>query len=172
MHRVTVLAVGRLKSSAKYLEAGLAQYQKLLSPFLSVTWVELDDVSPSNTVTVDQAKGREAAQILKWLDKHHLEEMVVVALSETGQTFTSSGFAQWLDAHLINPPAGGRGGRGTTDMLLIVGGAYGLAPSVLEKATMVWSLSPLTFPHTLVRLILIEQLYRAVSIVNGSAYHK
>ncbi|MEZ4575522.1 MAG: 23S rRNA (pseudouridine(1915)-N(3))-methyltransferase RlmH [Vampirovibrionales bacterium] len=62
--------------------------------------------------------------------------------------------------------------RATTDMLCIVGGAYGLAPEILEQADLVWSLSELTFPHQLVRLIILEQLYRALSIIHHEPYHK
>ncbi|MCA9788876.1 MAG: 23S rRNA (pseudouridine(1915)-N(3))-methyltransferase RlmH [Cyanobacteria bacterium HKST-UBA03] len=174
-YRISIVAVGKLKQAHRYLQTGIAHYEKLLSRRLAITWVELPEECPTATVPVAQVKAREAASILRFINKHQMEDCRVVALSEQGKTFDSEGFAAWLQANLpggANPPNGGSGKRATTDMLCIVGGAYGLAPEILEQADLVWSLSELTFPHQLVRLIILEQLYRALSIIHHEPYHK
>jgi 23S rRNA (pseudouridine1915-N3)-methyltransferase len=83
-----------------------------------------------------------------------------VALTEEGSQFDSVGFAQWL------------GGMASDRIALVIGGAEGLAPSLKAKATAKLSLSPMTFPHEIARLLLVEQIYRGVTILQGGPYHK
>ncbi len=86
----------------------------------------------------------------------------VVALEVTGRAMTTPELARWLEARLT-------AGR---DLLFLVGGPDGLAPELLKRADFRWSLSPLTWPHGLVRVMLAEQLYRAQSILKGHPYHR
>ncbi len=86
----------------------------------------------------------------------------VVALELTGRAMTTAELARWLETRL----AGGR------DLAFVIGGPDGLAPEVLERADFRWSLSPLTWPHGLARIMLAEQLYRAQSILKGHPYHR
>lgn len=86
----------------------------------------------------------------------------VVALELTGRAMTTAELARWLETRL----AGGR------DLAFVIGGPDGLAPEVLERADFRWSLSPLTWPHGLARIMLAEQLYRAQSILKGQPYHR
>jgi 23S rRNA (pseudouridine1915-N3)-methyltransferase len=87
----------------------------------------------------------------------------LVVLDEDGKSFTSVQFADWLHKSMVG---------GVSQIVFAIGGAYGWADDVRKRADMVLSLSQLTFPHQLCRLILIEQLYRVFSILDGSPYHK
>jgi 23S rRNA (pseudouridine1915-N3)-methyltransferase len=86
----------------------------------------------------------------------------VVALEVTGRAMTTLELARWLEARLT----------AARDLLFLVGGPDGLAPELLKRADFRWSLSPLTWPHGLVRIMLAEQLYRAQSILKGHPYHR
>ena len=90
------------------------------------------------------------------------ERDYVVALEVTGRTMTTAELARWLASRL----AGGR------DLAFMIGGADGLAPALLERADFRWSLSPLTWPHGLARIMVVEQLYRALCILNKHPYSK
>jgi 23S rRNA (pseudouridine1915-N3)-methyltransferase len=122
---------------------GIASYLKRL-PGLQV--VELRDAG----------KDREAEAILAALRSD--EQLVVLA--EEGQTFDSPAFAQRLE------------GSGSERLALVIGGAEGVAPALKARAHWKLSLSPMTFPHELARLLLLEQLYRALTIQQGGPYHK
>jgi 23S rRNA (pseudouridine1915-N3)-methyltransferase len=86
----------------------------------------------------------------------------VVALEVTGRAMTTPELARWLEARLT----------AARDLLFLIGGPDGLAPELLKRADFRWSLSPLTWPHGLVRVMLAEQLYRAQSILKGHPYHR
>ena len=111
-------------------------------------------------------KAAEGERILKHLTPDHA---VVIALSEHGKLHDSVGFATLL---LGNQPNGGIAEGGSTPIIFIVGGASGLSQEVLNRSRAVLSLSPMTFPHQMVRLILVEQLYRAFKIHRNEPYHK
>lgn len=87
----------------------------------------------------------------------------LVVLAEKGKSFDSLSFSKWLETMAIN---------GRPDITFIVGGSAGLDEEVFNKGDMLMSLSPMTFPHQLARLVLIEQIYRAFSLLKGSPYHK
>jgi 23S rRNA (pseudouridine1915-N3)-methyltransferase len=126
-----------------WLNEGVAQYLKRL-PGLEV--VELRDGGME----------REAAAITAAL---HAQERLVV-LTEEGRTFSSTAFAQALE------------GSGSERLAFVIGGADGLDPALKARANWRLSLSPMTFPHELARLLLLEQLYRALSIQQGGPYHR
>jgi len=131
------------KVRKRWIEEGLAVYLKRL-PGLSV--VELKDSSPQ----------REAAAIAAQL---RTDEQLVV-LSEEGQLWGSVAFAERLQ------------GTGSQRLAFVIGGADGLDPTLKARASWSLSLSPLTFPHELARLLLLEQLYRALTIQQGGVYHR
>ena len=122
---------------------GIATYLKRL-PGLQV--VELRDAG----------KAKEAEAVLTVLQPG--EQLVVMA--EEGQTFDSPAFAERLD------------GSGSERLVFVIGGAEGIDPALKARASWKLSLSPMTFPHELARLLLLEQLYRALSIQQGGPYHK
>lgn len=166
MRTIRIIAVGRIKQAAKYLEEGIRLYEKRLSRHVNIEWVEVPEEAPTPTRTVEQVMLREAEAILKYCT----DDAVIVLLHEKGRQFSSVEFSQWLFQG--NPPVGGRALPASDRMIFIIGGAYGTAPQVREKAGFTLSLSTLTFPHQMVRLILMEQLYRAYTIALGEPYHK
>ena len=143
--RIRILAVGKVRKA--WVREGIALYSKRL-PGLAV--VELKDATPE----------REAAAIRAELRR---DEQLVV-LSEEGQTLGSRALA----AQLMQLQSGGEASR----LAFAIGGADGLEPALRRQARWLLSLSPLTFPHELARLLLLEQLYRAQSILQGGPYHR
>lgn len=166
MRTIRIIAVGRIKQSAKYLETGIRLYEKRISRYARIEWIEVPEESPSPTRTLEQALDREAEQIMRhcgWAKR-------VVLLSERGQCFDSHEFARWFLGG--NPPDGGRDPEGWDRMIFIIGGANGTSEKLNRRATSILSLSPLTFPHQMVRLLFVEQLYRAFTIAHNEPYHK
>ncbi len=141
---IKVLVVGRLKDRA--IQARCDEFAKWLGPYAKLEVQELPD---SNVAKEGQA-------ILKALERDR--GAAVVALSEEGKEFTSVKFAEVL-------------GKFDRKMVFVIGGPYGLAPEIRAKADLLWSLSKLTFTHELARLLLFEQLFRAVNILHGGSYH-
>lgn len=168
MRTIRLVCVGKLKRSARYLEAGIDLYAQRLKRHFHIEWVEVPEIAPSPTKTVSQILEAEAQAVLKHCDP---DDRLVV-LSERGKKMDSPAFSNWLFGADGNPLSGGRWNTGSGRMIFIIGGAYGTSETLIEKADETLSLSPLTFPHQMVRLILMEQLYRAVTIQNNEPYHK
>lgn len=141
---IKVLVVGRLKDRA--IQARCDKFAKWLGPYAKLEVQELPD---SNVAKEGQA-------ILKALERDR--GAALVALSEEGKEFTSVKFAEVL-------------GKFDRKVVFVIGGPYGLAPEIRAKADLLWSLSRLTFTHELARLLLFEQLFRAVNILHGGSYH-
>lgn len=155
-----VISVGKLKE--KYLKDGIAEYVKRLGRFTKVELVEVADEK-----TPDQASPAENQQILEKEATRILSKIgerdFVVVLAIEGQQFPSESFSQQLaDASI----------RGFSDFTFVIGGSLGLAPRVKKRANLLMSFGKLTLPHQLMRLILVEQIYRAFMIQQGSPYHK
>lgn len=150
---ITVLAVGKVKE--KYFAQAIAEYSKRLKPYAVLKVVELEPVSFSGA-NQEKAKREEGESIAKFLEKQ--VDKFIIALDEGGQQFNSVKFASYLEK--INKP-----------IIFIIGGTVGLSDDVKNKADLKLSLSALTFPHELVRVILFEQLYRATTIINNKNYH-
>lgn len=141
---IKVLVVGRLKDRA--IQARCDEFAKWLGPYVKLEVQELPD---SNVA-------KEGQTILKALERER--GAALVALSEEGKEFTSVKFAEVL-------------GKFDRKVVFVIGGPYGLAPEIRAKADLLWSLSRLTFTHELARLLLFEQLFRAVNILHGGSYH-
>ncbi len=182
---IQILAVGRVKSGFKYTQTGVDEYIKRLKPYVKVSITEVADETMAPSVTSEQVLAREAIRIQAYMDKAGY----TVALSERGEVMDSVQFAKRLGERLgldctgislgksgggsgVNPLNGGMRNQASGPMMFMVGGALGLAPTVLNQADWVVSLSPMTYPHQLVRLILLEQLYRAFRILRNEPYHK
>lgn len=153
--RIDVIAVGRLKE--RHWRDAADEYLKRLRPYATVTVTEVAD----RDVSADEARARaeEAAALLKALPR----DAVVCALDPGGTARTSEGFAAWLEAH---------GTAGRSRIAFLLGGAAGLHEDVLVRADERVSLGPMTLPHQLARVVLLEQLYRAFRIVRGEPYHR
>jgi 23S rRNA (pseudouridine1915-N3)-methyltransferase len=158
--RITVIAVGKLKE--KYLKDGIAEYSKRLSRFCDLEFFEVEDeqapenLSPAGEV---QVKKKEGDRILKKLKDGSL----LAVLDVKGERLDSEGFAAKLKSFFVS---------GNSHITFVIGGSLGLDEELVRKAALRLSLSNMTFPHQLARLILSEQVYRAFKIMNGETYHK
>lgn len=148
---IRVLAVGRKHES--WVVEGIARYEKRLKKPFDLTWQFL----PHSSREGDQARKEESERLIPRLSGNDF----VVLLDERGKPIDSPA----LSRVLLRPLDSSRG------VTVIIGGAYGVAAGVHARADFVWSLSPLVFPHQLVRLILAEQMYRAQEIAGGRSYH-
>ena len=154
--KVEVWATG--KTSERYLEEGTEQYVRRLGHYLKFEWRILPDIRKAGKLSPDQLKEKEGEQVLKQLDKGDF----LILLDEGGKSYTSEGFADFLQHKLQ---------LSHRRILFLVGGAYGFSPALYERANSKLSLSKMTFSHQMVRLFLMEQLYRAMTILNNEPYH-
>jgi len=151
--RVRVIAVGT--RMPEWVRSACDAYLQRLRA-LNVTLVQLEPLRRASAPA--RATAAEGARLLGLLrPQEH-----VVALDERGREFTTAEFALWLRARQ----------QGAQDLAFLIGGADGLAEAVLERADFTWSLSRLTLPHALARVLLTEQLYRAHSILSNHPYHR
>lgn len=148
---IRIVAVG--KKHEPWVAEGIARYEKRLQRPFTLSWVLLPHSSREGLL----ARQEESERILSRLPGGG----VVILLDERGTLYDSPAFSKLLLAPL----------EVSKDVTLIIGGAYGVDRSIHERADFVWSLSPLVFPHQLVRLLLVEQLYRAQEIAGGRPYH-
>lgn len=157
---IQVIAVGKLKE--KYLVQGIAEYMKRLGPYAKVQITELADEKAPDSMSPaeeEQVKAKEGDRILAQIkaDAH------VIALALEGKNWTSEELAGQLDSLST---------YGRSHVVFVIGGSLGLSPAVLQRADQLLSFSRFTFPHPLMRLILVEQIYRAFKIMRGEKYHK
>ncbi len=158
--RCTILCVGKLKES--YLRAGIAEYQKRLQPVFPVEIRELPDRSIPETASAKEvaaAVAREGEAILEQIRPDDW----VVALAIAGKQLSSEELAASLNEWSF---------AGRQRLCFVIGGSCGLAPEVLRRADLQLSFGRATYPHQLMRLILMEQIYRAVKINRHEPYHK
>ncbi|KKM11268.1 50S rRNA methyltransferase [Clostridiales bacterium PH28_bin88] len=158
--RIKLVAVGKIKE--RYLAAGVAEYLKRLQPFSRVEVVEVpDERLPGQPVPAleEAVKDKEGERLLA----HVRDSSYTVALIPEGQMLSSEDLAALLDKLAVS---------GKSDLTFIIGGTLGLSQRVLQRADLLLSLSPMTFPHQMVRMILLEQLYRAFKISRGEPYHR
>ncbi|MDQ0215378.1 23S rRNA (pseudouridine1915-N3)-methyltransferase [Oikeobacillus pervagus] len=157
---ISIVTVGKLKE--KYLKQGIDEYLKRLSAYAKINIIELpDEKAPENLSAVEmtQIKQKEGARILaKISDDTH-----VIALAIQGKMKTSEELASTLDQLAT---------YGKSKLAFVIGGSLGLSEEVMKRANESLSFSKMTFPHQLMRLILVEQVYRAFRIVRGEPYHK
>ncbi len=157
MVKINLLVVGKVKE--KYFVDGISEYAKRLSRYVDFNIIEVqeENFTKVDDATVNIIKEREAERL-----KPHLKGQVF-ALAIEGKKYTSQSFAQKIGSLIDN-------GQGV--ITFVIGGSYGIADEIKKKASGLISFSDMTFPHTLFRLMLTEQIYRAFCILNGSAYHK
>lgn len=154
--RLVVVAVGRVRGG---LGPAVAEYEKRARRYWKLEVLEVPAGGRSGGQAPDEVMAREAEKLLARVP----EGLQVVALTREGKSMDSSALAGWLEERAVRSDAG---------VAFLIGGAHGLAPSVLERARRRLSLSPLTLPHEMARLVLAEQLYRAGTIIRGEPYHK
>ena len=158
--KIKLVTVGKLKE--KYLKDGIAEYAKRLKHFTKFELIELSDEK-----TPDKASHLENQQILEKEGNRILSKITdkefVIALAIEGQQFPSEEFSKILSDITI---------RGISNITFVIGGSIGLSTAVKKRANLLMSFGKLTLPHQLMRLVLVEQIYRAFMIQQGSPYHK
>ncbi len=156
MYKITIICLGKFKEQAyKDLEK---EYLKRLSPFAKVKVVELSEQSYGKNPDLDRIKLKEAEAITK----HLPASAIVILLEEKGSLRNSKDFAQFLE----------RVGSLGQELVFVIGSGIGLHDSLKHVSNYKISLSPLTFPHNMARILLEEQIYRACTILSGKEYHK
>lgn len=158
--KIKVVTVGKLKE--KYLKDGIAEYSKRISRFAKFEMIELSDEK-----TPDKASESENQKILEIEGQRILSKIAdrdfVIVLATEGKTFFSEEFSKQLEETSI---------KGFSTLTFIIGGSLGLSSSVKNRANLSVSFGRLTLPHQLMRLVLVEQIYRAFTIQQGFPYHK
>lgn len=157
---IQIIAVGKLKE--KYLKDGINEYLKRLQSYAKVEIIEVaDEKEPANASLADEriVKAKEADRIKKFLK----EDTYLIALAIEGQMLSSEQLAGKLDKLALS---------GKSHITMIIGGSLGLDENLLKQADMLLSFSKMTFPHQLMRMILVEQIYRSYRINKGEPYHK
>ncbi|HVZ55244.1 MAG TPA: 23S rRNA (pseudouridine(1915)-N(3))-methyltransferase RlmH [Chitinophagaceae bacterium] len=154
--KIQLVSIG--KDHEPYIRAGVQEFTGRIGKYFPVAWNLIPVPRQAGLLPETDQKKREGNLILDWLEK----EDFLVALDEHGRQFTSEGLASFL---------GKQAGSGRKRLVFLIGGAFGLDDAVLKRADLTWSLSELTFPHQLVRLLLAEQLYRACTILRNEKYH-
>jgi 23S rRNA (pseudouridine1915-N3)-methyltransferase len=158
--QINIIAVGKLKE--KYWTQAVAEYVKRLSAYAKLRIVEVADEPTPDTLSPaeeEAIKEKEAARILAQIK----DRDYVVALAIEGKTFTSEQWAKEMERLTT---------MGHSSFTFVIGGSLGLHSTVLSRANLKLSFSSFTFPHQMVRVILLEQLYRGFRIMRGEPYHK
>lgn len=154
--KISLWTIGKAHES--YVREGVEEFTGRLSRYYPTEWKIIAPPRQASAMSEEQLKKAEAVMVLGMLgnDDH------LVLLDERGKLLDSIQLANMIQA---------RANDSVKNLVFLVGGAYGVDASVMQRANAKWSLSPLTFPHQLVRLILAEQLYRACSILRNEKYH-
>ena len=157
---ITLITVGKIKE--KYFRDAIAEYQKRLSRYCKLDIIEVaDEKTPdkASELLEEQIKRKEAERILKYIR----DDAYCIALAIDGKKMDSVSFARHIEK---------LGLTGKSNVAFVIGGSLGLQESVLKRADEKISFSDMTFPHQLMRVILLEQIYRGYRIINGEPYHK
>ena len=158
--KISVIAVGKIKE--KYLKDAVTEYSKRLSRYCKLEIIEAaDEKTPDHaSVAVEDAiRAKEGERLLK----HIRDDMYVITLEIGGKMLTSEEFAEKIET---------LGVQGKSSIAFVIGGSIGLGKEVLKRSDFALSFSKMTFPHQLMRVVLLEQVYRGYRIINGEPYHK
>ena len=158
--KISIIAVGKIKDG--YLRDGISEYKKRLKRFCDLEIIEIqDEQAPENLSVADEVlvKNKEAERVLKRIKSGSK----VIVLDVKGSPVSSEGLANRLKSFFV---------EGNSSIIFIIGGSLGLGEELVKRADSRISFSKLTFPHQLIRLILVEQIYRAFKIISGEVYHK
>jgi 23S rRNA (pseudouridine1915-N3)-methyltransferase len=146
------------KNHEPYIKTGVEDFTKRISRYHKVEWHIIPSSKNAGLLSETDLKKREAEILFDLLQK----EDYLIALDEHGKELSSVQLASFIQA---------RANDSNKHLVFLIGGAFGLDERILKRANYKWSLSPLTFPHQLVRLILAEQVYRACTILKNEKYH-
>ena len=158
--KISIACVGKIKE--KFYKHAISEYEKRLSRYCKLEFLEVaDEKTPdgASEALEEQIKEKEARRLLEKIR----EDAFVCTLEIEGKRLTSEGFAWWMEGLTV---------RGTSHIVFVIGGSLGLHESLRRRADMALSFSDMTFPHQLMRVILVEQIYRGFRIMHGEPYHK
>lgn len=158
--KITLITVGKIKE--KYLKDGIAEYSKRLSRYCKLEIIEVaDEKTPdqASETMEEQIRDKEGERIRKYLR----DDMYVITLEINGKQLSSEELADKMAA---------LGLQGKSHIAFVIGGSIGLGREVLKRSDYALSFSKMTFPHQLMRVILLEQVFRGYRIINGEPYHK
>ena len=158
--KITVITVGKIKE--KYLKDAIADYSKRLSRYCKLEILEVaDEKTPdgASEIVEENIREKEGERILKLIK----EDAYVITLEISGKMLTSEELADRIETLGI---------QGKSHLVFVIGGSIGLGREVLRRSDYALSFSKMTFPHQLMRVILLEQIYRSYRIINGEPYHK
>lgn len=158
--KITLITVGKIKE--KYLKEGIAEYVKRLGKYCKLAVVEVaDEKTPdrAGAVLEEAIRAKEGERVLRYIS----EDTFVITLEISGKMISSEELAEKIE---------GLGIQGKSHITFVIGGSIGVGKKVIERSDFSLSFSRMTFPHQMMRLILLEQIYRAFRIINGEPYHK
>lgn len=153
--KIVLCSIGRTQTP--YLKEGILIYLDRLKHYGKVEWIELPDISQKG-LAKEQLKQKEGELILRQLRS----EDELYLLDESGKTYTSRAFSAWLQKRM---------NAGSKSIVFQIGGAFGFSDEVYQRAQGKISFSAMTFSHEMIRLLLVEQLYRGFTILRGESYH-
>lgn len=158
--KIIILCVGKIKE--KFLKMGIDEYLKRLNRYVKLNIIEVNDEKTYEDMTYNQEniiKNKEAQRLFEYIKK----EYYIVSLAIEGKQMSSENFANFIQSNMINS---------TKTIMFIIGGSVGLSNNILNISDYKLSFSVMTFPHQMMRMILLEQIYRAYKIINNEPYHK
>ena len=153
---IKLIVVG--KSESEHLRSWVEVYVKRLSHYIGFEIITLPDVKNAKNLSVGELKERESEMILRQIEKADK----VVLLDEKGKEFSSMEFSKYLEKQM---------NASVRTLAFVVGGAFGFSPKVYEKIGERIAISRMTFSHQMIRLLVVEQIYRAFTILKGEPYH-
>ena len=154
--KIRLITIG--VTDKNYMKEGITDYVKRLSYYIPLDISEIPDIKNRNSLPFEIQKEKEGEMILKRLENGD----ILILLDDKGEEFTSVEFSKWIEKKMI---------AGTRQLVFAVGGPYGFSKAVYQRCEYKISLSQLTFSHQMVRLIFVEQLYRAMTILKNESYH-
>ena len=157
--KVTLICVGKVKE--KFYRDAIKEYEKRLGAYIKLNTIEISDekVKVENDSEIALAMEKEGNNILSKIK----DNQYVITLEILGKNLSSEEFASKIDNLMLT---------GKSDVSLVIGGSYGLSDNVKKRSNFALSFSRMTFPHQMIRVVLLEQVYRAYRIITGASYHK
>ena len=157
--KVTLICVGKVKE--KFYRDAIKEYEKRLGAYIKLNTIEISDekVKVENDSEIALAIEKEGNNILSKIK----DNQYVITLEILGKNLSSEEFASKIDNLMLT---------GKSDITLVIGGSYGLSDNVKKRSDFALSFSRMTFPHQMMRVVLLEQVYRAYRIITGASYHK
>ena len=157
--KVTLICVGKVKE--KFYRDAIKEYENRLGAYIKLNTIEISDekVKVENDSEIALAMEKEGNNILSKIK----DNQYVITLEILGKNLSSEEFASKIDNLMLT---------GKSDVALVIGGSYGLSDSVKKRSDFSLSFSRMTFPHQMMRVVLLEQVYRAYRIITGASYHK